>query len=160
MADIPANPAEYLYRPNAQIVISGREFMLLQALAEKAMKNGIREEFVQAHEWVNLETSKIVKKPTKKQIEAGKVRQIPSKDATMNNKNVIYDANLHPEVFNGNELLFSIHLRNIEGDVAVHRSILEKERQEAIAAAQNKGNMQVVEDSAPQQEEAPQETEG
>ena len=152
MADVPQNPMEFGYRDNAEVVISGKEFRALQFLAQKALANGVDERFEQDTEWVNVQTGEAVAKPSKKQIDAGVVVETPSKAATLQNKKVLYNSNLFPEVFDGNEVIFAIHMRNIENDVATPVAVLQQEYQELVNAQNQKGSMQVVADEAPEAE--------
>lgn len=144
MSKPPVDPTKFGYRLDQDVVLTGREFVMLQHLAQQAIGNGVTESFVQVSEWIDVETSKEVEKPTQEQIEQGKVRLMPSKDKTLRNRQVSYASNLFPHVFDGNEAIFQAHMRNIENGTAVPVEVLQKEAQEAQAAQEKKGTMSVV----------------
>ncbi len=148
---IPQNPAAFGYRADAKVILTGNEFIVLQHLAQKAIGNGVTETYVQVDEWVNIETGEPVEKPTSKQINDGKVRRLPSKPKTLQNKQIAFNSNLYPEIFDGNEVVFNIHMRNIEQGIATPVEVLQKELEERQREQANKGQMTVVQDEVPQE---------
>lgn len=149
MSTVPQDPTKFGYRADAKVTLTGQEFIVLQHLAQKAIGNGVRESFVQVYEWVDVATGQEVAKPTQAQIQEGKVARVPSKVKTLQNKQVSYDSNVYPEIFDGNEVIFKVHMRNIEAGVATPVDVLQKEYQERQDAEAKKGQMTLVED-APQ----------
>lgn len=147
MAEIPKNPSEFSYRPDTKITITGHEFRVLQHLAQKAMGNSSEEKYELKYEWINQKTGKLIKKPTQKQINEGTAVQVPSKEQTFEKPTVFYDRNVYPEILDGNNVLFNIHLRNIETDVAVHVEVLKDEEKRNKEQESKKGSMKVVEDN-------------
>ena len=139
-----SDPTKFGYRADAKVTLTGQEFIVLQHLAQKAIGNGVRESFVQVYEWVDVATGEEVAKPTQAQIQEQKVARVPSKAKTLQNKQVSYDANVYPEIFDGNEVIFKVHMRNIESGVATPVETLQKEYQERQAAEAQKGQMTLV----------------
>ena len=146
MSKVPQDPTKFGYRADAKVVLTGHEFTVLQHLAQKAIGNGVKETFLQTYEWVNVETGDTVEQPAQKQIKEGKVTRVPSRAKTLQNKQISYESNLYPEIFDGNEVIFRIHMRNIEADTAIGVDILQAEFQAAQEAESQKGQMTVVED--------------
>lgn len=125
------NPVEYGYKGDEQVTISGREFLLVRQAIEDAINNATTHRFDEVIKYVNVETGEDYTPQENDDLKLltalNKVRPVTDIRATVNSDNltISFDPNkLTKEILQANELLLSIHLRNIENNVCVHKDSL------------------------------------
>lgn len=122
------NPAQYSYSGEEAITISGSEFLLLKGAIEQGINATLINFLPEVTKYINIEDSSIVESPSKEDLVSGKVVIVTDKDATFNGDNVrsFYGEKLTPQMIQGQELIMTIHERNVTDGVAKSFEDLEK----------------------------------
>lgn len=122
------NPAQYSYSGEEAITISGAEFLLLKGAIEQGINATLINFLPEVTKYINIEDSSIVESPSKEDLVSGKVVIVTDKDATFNGDNVrsFYGEKLTPQMIQGQELIMTIHERNVTDGVAKSFEDLEK----------------------------------
>jgi len=109
------NPLNHWYEGEENISINAREYGLLKTALEQAMALVIETTYPEITGFVD-KTGAVVEKPTQKQFENEEVQQVVMPDKTFSaaNRKVHYKSTVTNELIAANELILSIHMRNIE----------------------------------------------
>jgi len=113
-------PQGFGYQGDEQITISAKEFIKLKAAVEQGIRSTIVNYLPEVVNWVEVSTSNQVENPTKDQIQKGEVAMVTNRESTFspNNVKTFFSDKLSMDMVEGQELMASIHQRNIESGVA------------------------------------------
>lgn len=138
------NLNDYAFAGDEKLTITADEFIALRQGINQGMNNGVVEQFPLVTKWYDAKTHKEVAKPTKKQIEEGKVKQFADPDATASEDNlhIAYNSNIFPHLYTSNRVLMSIFQRHVDEGVIPTIEEVKRRREERM----NDGQMKVVSD--------------
>jgi len=113
-------PQGFGYQGDEMITISAKEFIKLKAAVEQGIRATIVNYLPEVTDWIEVATSNRVESPTMEQIQNREVVMVTNRESTFspNNVKTFFSDKLSMEMVEGQELLASIHQRNIESGLA------------------------------------------
>lgn len=113
-------PQGFGYQGDEQITISAKEFIKIKAAVEQGIRSTIVNYLPEVINWIEVSTSNQVENPTQDQIHKGEVVMVTNRESTFspNNVKTFFSDKLSMDMVEGQELMASIHQRNIESGVA------------------------------------------
>lgn len=102
------------YKKDVKIELTGEEFEIVLLGAMHGMNAVTERSFTEQTVWINRETGERVKKPTKKQLEEGKVSKEVDLEATFKEPVVRYTEKVTGQMIDSSLILNRIHNRNVE----------------------------------------------
>lgn len=131
-------PQGFGYQGDEQITITAKEFIKLKSAVEQGIRSTIVNYLPEVTNWIEVATSNQVESPTLEQIQKGEVVMVTNRESTFspNNVKTFFSDRLSMDMVEGQELMASIHQRNIENGVAKSFQTL-KELSEGLAKNEN-----------------------
>lgn len=117
------------YLGDEKIEITANEFNLIKVALEQGISATQTVTYPEVFQFLNKETGKAVKNPSKDDLALGKVIQVTDKESTFSRENakLSYDGSkLAPEMLYAQELILEIHTRNVEAGIAKSAEELKK----------------------------------